>query len=342
LFFLGIAAASLGTLASFAPRTRSRSEWLSCFDSWAGPASETEDKKVATADRMVRETLSRSKHLSGYKLRFIPQGSSINNTNVKQYSDLDLVVVHDQPWYRPAPGEKWPTGFTPGGLSLVDEHRKFRASVFQALQDAFFDGSVKETNKCIKVASTATTRVACDVVPSFVYRQFQPLHNALSIATYHEGIIFVTSKGDEIDNYPEQHLANGRNKNLRTGYRYKQIVRVLKKMKVIFKDEQTLLAIVDFPSSYEIETLAFNVPDSLMTAGDLFDGVVASLKWIELALSGANNCNKLVRISGFNNLFPYWAQSATLLSVGSPSASPEVIHCRNFAQRALRALPNAC
>jgi hypothetical protein len=332
--FLGLlgAGAAVGLLSQRGPR--SRSEWLASFTSWAGPASATQDEKVDRTERMIREALGKDRALVRYPHRVIANGSSPNNTNTKLASDLDLVVVAHEaaPWCRPAPGEQLP--FVPNGVSIVTEHAKFRGDVLSALRSTFDWWNVDEDNKCLRVAAKETTRVVCDVLLSFRFRQHLPRSTR-----YNEGIIFVTTTGEQIVSYPEQHLANGRAKNVATSYRYKQIVRVLKKLKTDFEDGATLLTAVPLPASFEIESVVYNASDKVLTAGDLFDGVEGTLKWAAAVLTDATATNALMEPNGLRPLFPRWSQSAASLLTGHPEGAPEPIRrLHQFVWRALETI----
>jgi hypothetical protein len=325
-----------GFLASdlFNPtRTRPRSEWLTSFAAWAGPASMTQEDKVDRTERMVRDALSGSWHLAGYGLWIIPNGSSPNNTNTKLSSDLDLIVIHEEPWSLPAPGERLP--FNTDGRSVVAEHAPFRRAVLSALHEAFDWWNVKEDDKCLRVSATETTRVECDVLPCFRFRQYLPRSTPYATPDYREGVIFVATSGACIISYPEQHLSNGRNKNVATGYRYKQVVRVLKKLKSNFAEAATLLTLEDQPSSFEIESVVYNVPDGVLMHGDLFDAVQGAFCHAAGTLSMPYSCNSLMQANGIERLFPTWSVRLNAFAALTNEGPAEVTRFRRFIQRAL-------
>jgi hypothetical protein len=48
---------------------------------------------------------------------------------------------------------------------------------------------------------------------------------------YESGTLLITDDGHRIENWPRQHYENGTNKNLRTGKRFKLVVRILKRLR---------------------------------------------------------------------------------------------------------------
>ena len=73
---------------------------------------------------------------------------------------------------------------------------------------------------------------------------------------YIGGIVIKADDGEEIINYPEQHIANGRKKNNNTNYYYKKMVRMLKKMRYLMNDNKYSSA--NNVSSFGLESLLWN------------------------------------------------------------------------------------
>jgi hypothetical protein len=326
----GVAAAFL-----LGDKPRSRSQWLGSFGSWAGPASETEDEQVGRTERMVRAALEQSRYTTGYNLSFIAQGSSSNNTNVKRRSDLDLIAVHPQSWSLPARGEQLP--FVGGSDTLEQASAAYRSSLIAALRGAFGYFGVSEGDKCVKIAPIDRTRVACDVLPAFRFRQYFACSVwPGGVPIWRDGIIFMTASGKQVVSYPEQHLANGRQKNKDTGYRYKQVVRILKKLKANL-EENAFLIPAGMPPSFEIESAVYNVPNDALIRGDLFDAVDAALRWLITKLATPATTNALLQVNRADPMFPNWTTPLpSLLSPQSPGEPPaEVARFRNFAETTL-------
>lgn len=311
---------------------RSRSAWLRSFGGWAGPSATSEDEKVKRTERMARGALQSDPSLSPYGLRVFGHGSSMNNTNVRLTSDLDLVVVAtNSVWMAAAPGEPFPSNFQTAPVDLRSAYRSYRSTVRQVLETHFADSGVSEGNKTIKLAATATTRVECDVLPCLRLQRYLPrTYWTNGVPIYAEGVVFITEDGEEVHSFPELHLARGREKNIATGYRYKQVVRVLKKLRSSFKQEMTLLTWESLPSSFQIESLTYNVPDRLLTEGDLYDGVQSSLGWMVSALNNPAITNALTVGSEMDRLFPFWTKG---LFGDGPEGPEEVEVCRRFVLR---------
>jgi hypothetical protein len=324
----------LNGLSFFVPRSRSRAEWVQILDGYAGPSSNAEDDRVSRTARMVRDALTASNLLAGLSVRIIEQGSSVNNTNVRLKSDLDMVVLHEcNPWHIPALGEQLsPLGMWSHGDPLPQQYRQYHSAVYKALEPAFRHSGIEVGRKSIKLKETDTTRVPCDVVPAFrAWRYLQQREWRPGYRQYHEGIVFFTDDGEMVTSFPEQHLENGRRKNVATNYRYKQVVRCLKKMKADFESTQTLLTWEEFPSSYIIESIAYNVPNSLLIGGDIYAALSNAVDWSVNALTNSTACNALVRANGIENLFPQW--SMELLSEKKFGEPSEVATARKFLQR---------
>lgn len=324
--------ATLLTTEQQPTRPKSRREWKAQFEGWAGPTSETESEKVARAERMVKQALDSSAELSSLQLNVFGQGSSINNTNVRQTSDVDLVVLASaNVWSLPASGEPLPDTFVPGNASLNNTYSDLRGRVYRALTAKFGGADVKPASKCIKINETQTSRVACDVVPCLRLHQYLPRakwHSGYS--NYYEGVLFLTESGEEVHSFPELHLTQGRLKNVDTGYRYKQVVRVLKKFNATFSQRQTILTATDLPSSYHLEALVYNVPNYVLNAGDLYDAIVGSLEWLRPVLHEAVACNRLYQPNGIKALFPTWHTGLLAQLVDGPD---EVVACRKYMDR---------
>lgn len=335
LGLLGVAA--IYALSQSDARQKSKAEWQNQFSRWAGPASETEDEKVQRTERMVKQTLDKSSQLADRDLKIISQGSSVNNTNIRLGSDLDLVIIDQQPWLIPAPGEQLPQGRGGANASFASEYNSFRKKVYGALETKFWTSGIEDGAKCIKLKETLTSRVPCDVLPCFRLLSYLPRSRwSGGVPRYNEGIVFLTGDEEQIVSFPEQHLRKGRMKNLATGYRYKQVVRVLKKFKADFQDQMSLLTWSEFPSSFEIECLVYNVPESVLMEGDLFSSVIKSLDWIKHALSDTQRYPKLLRVNNIECIFPYRQRQSTVLTGGQKKNYSDPSVSSDFVERILR------
>lgn len=325
-----VAGAGLGFLASTLltsdSRPKSRAEWETMFKGWTSPSSTTEQQKTDATERAVRHALAVSNDYQLSGIRIIAQGSSVNNTNTKNKSDIDLVVIaENQEWFAPATNSEFPPGFTGGAGTVHDDYPAFRNAVLSRLQNATSGLLMKATNgkKAIKLTPNSESRVECDVLPAFRWKQFR---SAVDERNTLNGIIFIDGAGDLVRSFPEQHLANGRNKNTNSNNRYKNVVRVLKKIRNRIEDESFISD--DLPSSYQIECLVYNVPDAQLTYGTIYDATHEACKFLHQSLANGPRCNKLVQVHGVYFMFPHWGQ--TLLGNIPPS---DVEQCTNFVNR---------
>lgn len=235
---------------------------------YAAPLSDSEDQKCKNAINMVRDALKDQytaneavdsnranifpyiyelrDYLTNKRYRIFIQGSYANGTNVKKESDVDIAVVLEN-------------------YSYAD--LSFKNEVEQKLRKHFVYG-VKRGDKSIKIEGN-TYRVNTDVVPCYKF---------IDTAS-NEGIKIVTDSGTEIINYPQQHISNGKNKNVLTNHYFKKIVRIAKKIKSIMEDYGYNSA--KNIGSFGLESLIWNVPFDVFTKYStlkyVFDEVVSYL-----------------------------------------------------------------
>ncbi|HSX09137.1 MAG TPA: nucleotidyltransferase [Candidatus Saccharimonadales bacterium] len=192
------------------------------------------------------------------------QGSYLNSTNVKEDSDIDVVLeltssfcgrtshlsALEQSWYQIA----YPS-------SATYTWELFKKDVGIVLKRQFGDANVDIGNKAIKVKGNAG-RLNADVVPTITYKNFNSF-TMLNKEDFVSGIAFWTSDGTMMTNYPKIHKENGIRKNHqnRTYGKYKDFVRIFKRIRGELAD-LSLIQMEDVPS-YSVECLIYNVPDNL-------------------------------------------------------------------------------
>ena len=83
-------------------------------------------------------------------------------------------------------------------------------------------------------------------------------------SNYVGGIVIFPDSGGRIINYPEQHIANGRSKNLATHQHYKKMVRIIKKMRYLMEDSgnSAYRSAAKDVSSFMLESLLWNIEDA--------------------------------------------------------------------------------
>ncbi|WP_327427296.1 nucleotidyltransferase domain-containing protein [Streptomyces sp. NBC_01236] len=229
---------------------------------YKAPSSNTEQEKQERAERMVRKAVEGWNGFDGIGIRFLPKGSYKNNTNVRADSDVDIAVIHK--------------GFNYYNDSALYEADKIHSSVsIKRLAGASFRAELEKAtrsaygNDCDTSGSTAIEiaenggRVKADVVPSFEHRKYY--YDTMGKVRYFEGTTTRRTNGDWVINYPEQQYANGVAKNNRTGMRYKQMVRILKRV----ENDLVVAGKIEALPSYFMECLVYRVPDGRFNHGGL-------------------------------------------------------------------------
>lgn len=247
---------------------------------YAQPLSKTEEQKCINAISMVVDALK----LLGFKesrLRIEPmytdthsyyqelntenntrkikiflQGSYANNTNVRTESDVDIAIVEEdifQVKYRPNA-----TDADYGFVNASPRIKSFKDEVEETLKLTFAN-DVERKNKSIKIHGN-TYRKDADAVPCRRYKDYsKDLDN--NVANYLGGIVITADTGEGIINYPEQHIKNGKEKNVATNYYYKKMVRIIKKMRYLMLEND--IDIANQVSSFALESLLWNIPNQI-------------------------------------------------------------------------------
>ena len=250
----------------------------------AAPLSPTEDEQCKRAIRMVADALkdigysdtSEIKRLDplspSYSIRMVKryrgediqlliQGSYANNTNVRGESDVDIAVIDESnKVYGARKNTDTNEYLFANGDTGAYAANLLRASVKRALCGRF--AGVKDGDKSIKVPGNAS-RKSADVVPCV---RFVDLTNYREDGTGKciDGVVLHSLSAETIVNYPEAHIAAGRHKNTRTDRWYKKMVRIEKHIRCELCDEGYPSAMK--LSSFGVESLVFNVPDSTITS----------------------------------------------------------------------------
>lgn len=221
--------------------------------------SETEEEKC----RMARERIEKALRAEfGDSIRVFLQGSYKNRTNVKQESDVDIIVeytgtyFHELHMLSPQELQRYWELHVP----VKYPYHKFKDDVTRILTTEFDQGEVKRVDKCVKVFKNGE-RVHADVIPCFT-------HNCYSTATTvaYKGIHFITDTGVDTFNYPEHHHENGEVKNIITKGRFKDMVRILKNIRYDLIDAGKI-AEKDM-ASYFIESLVWNLPNPIFIGAE--------------------------------------------------------------------------
>ena len=225
---------------------------------WCNPLSETENSKAENVIRMIKTAISKSTDLSDLDIEIFLQGSYPNNTNVRINSDVDVCIMLTSTVFVEYPDGKTKEDYdyTDGTISYSD----YKNLVLDALQDEFGSSSVIIGNKSFKIPSNSY-RIGADAVAAFQLRDYKSI-NSTNSTNYLEGIRFYSKDGKEITNYPKVHIQNGINKNNRTNYAYKKLVRIMKRIRNEMADDNLIND--EVITSFLVECLVWNTPDSII------------------------------------------------------------------------------
>lgn len=234
-------------------------DWEAWLRSAAEPPSNNEDEKRQKTENEIKAALAAYEPLKNRSYVVYAKGSYANNTNVRLNFDVDIAVEYCGFFYYDFMFDL--EGYSLGdiGLSVSDDpytRSDFKADIRAALVASYGAAAIEDGSIAYRVREKKTTLPA-DVVPSWEYRRYDKVVNGR--AMFNEGSRVYPAGGGHKDNYPKIQLTKGTAKNNRTGYRYKRMVRALKKLQTRLvaagKLDQEL-------PSYLIECLVYNVPDS--------------------------------------------------------------------------------
>lgn len=262
---------------------------------YAAPLSETENQKCMNAIEMIRTALKdlgftdsdapitplysdtyayaleMKNATTNRKVKLFIQGSYANNTNVHTQSDVDIAVIQEDIFkteYRTSttyPQSDLDYGFCTSSSSAQD----FKNEVEFYLKQKFGQ-DVERKTKSIKIHGN-TYRKDADTVPCLRYRDYRKDYQK-DKTNYIGGIVIYTDDGEIIINYPEQHIANGKQKNNSTNHYYKKMVRIIKTLR--YKMSEAGIDSADKVSSFGLESLLWNIPDEEFLKGYGFLGFI--------------------------------------------------------------------
>jgi hypothetical protein len=218
--------------------------------SWAKAPGQTELEKCNNAETAIRKAIKASPALANREIKVSAQGSYYNRTNVREDSDVDVYVRCSDSLFSDVPEGMSYSDF---GLKSPSAYpySQFKRDVNSALEDYFGAEHVTPGKKAFDIKEN-TYRIAADVLPCFEHRRYY------ADGTWLTGIGFIPDKGSRIINFPDDHYANGVSKNTDTGGRFKDVVRILKRLRNKMNDEG-IAAAAPIPS-YLIEGLVWNAP----------------------------------------------------------------------------------
>jgi hypothetical protein len=265
--------------------------------SWTKPPSDSEQTRLETSERMVREAIREDETLSKKSTETFGQGSYANDTNVRLNSDIDINVRYTGGYFFDLPKDKTDADMGidkdgPSGYSFSE----FKNDVEAALVKKFGRDQVKRNDKCITIKGTAQ-RIQTDVVPTWNYRRYS------DNKTYVLGAKFFPDKPTgAITNFPKQHIENAINKNSNTQRRFKRLTRLHRKLRYKMKDDGvTFNANI---TSFLLECLVWNVPNRIMTDNDTWtDRLKQSIIYIYEQTKEESTCKEWGEVSELLYLF---------------------------------------
>jgi len=269
-------------------------DWEDTFRNWASPPSNTEQGKCDHAETAIRRAINASLSLGHRNPKIFAKGSYRNRTNVRLDSDVDICVLCSDSFFFDLPDGTTREDFdiTPAQYSYAE----YKDDIENALVSHFGRTVVKRGNKAFDIHEN-TYRIDADVVACFEHRGYYPNGDYIKPI----GAAFGTDDGQRIVNWPEQNYQNGVAKNSATGRQFKNIVRILKRLRNEMSDAGHSLA--ESVPSYLIECLVWNVPNE----GFGNDTYMANVRYILTHLFNETrndeDCHEWVEINELKYLF---------------------------------------
>jgi hypothetical protein len=247
------------------------------LETWARQGSVTQS---STTYNIIKNALGAdSAPYAGKSFKVFLQGSYGNDTNIYAESDVDIVIKLESTFQQDLEPltESQKAAFNQAFSSATYSFYDFKRDVLSVLTSAFGSG-VKSGSKAITVPAGSGRRKA-DVIVSVEFRRYLKF-NSVYDQNYVEGIVFFTSSGEQIINYPKPHSQNLTSKHQGTRSCMKPMVRVLKNLRSQLVDMNELLE-GDAPS-YFLEGLLYNVPSDKF-GGSYGDTFCEAINWIQQA-----------------------------------------------------------
>ena len=263
------------------------------LETWSHQGSVTQSAQTYDLIQRVLNDSTSPYHPKDFKI-FL-QGSYGNDTNVYRDSDVDVVIrlnqtyYADTNWLTPDAKINYERSFSLATYRYAD----FKADVIAWLQKKF-GADVKPGKKAIFIKGSGNRRDT-DVLVCAQHRRYRAASTGVD-TQYDEGIIFWTSDGIEIVNFPKQHSENCTTKHQNTNQRFKRMVRVYKNMRNRMIDDKCISG--DVAPSYFLEGMLWNVPLEKFVQS-YKDSFVNTFDWLlntdKTKLACANNHCWLVR-----------------------------------------------
>lgn len=204
--------------------------------------------------KRVRDQLEK-RLASGVEYRF--QGSVLNDTHIKQHSDIDLLVFVEKFTFVKKPLAPR----NPYQGDSVQDLRDLRSETKAALESAFPAVTVDDSgSRSIEMSGGSLARNV-DVVPA---AWLDTMEYDQTEDEVHRGVkVFNKTNGTFAANYPFKNAAEIDTKDRRCGGGMRKATRFLKTLKADSDSEM--------PSSYDLASIVWNMPDASLSYGMPWD-----------------------------------------------------------------------
>lgn len=265
---------------------------------WSTGPSKTEEDRCANAENMVRKAIAADSQLQSLDISVFAQGSYKARTNVRQNSDVDICVRYNGTFFvrYPEGRSREDFGNEPGTMNFAE----FKTMVFKAMCNYFGADGATWGKKALDVHANSY-RVDADVVPTFEYRWYTDRLNNDQTPLYYSGVALLPDGGARIENWPEQTIANGVERNNATGRRYKRSIRILKRIRDKMSDDGILS--VDAISSFLIECMVWNADPKVFDKSSYHEMMRALIADLWERSKSDDACSKWREVNNFKWLF---------------------------------------
>jgi len=277
-------------------------DWEDTLRAWVKPPSDNEDDKRKRTEAQIKKAIGTSPILKGVSYKVYAKGSYANNTNVRLDYDVDIAVECDEFCYHDVQGAAKDkkalvdAAFRPYGKDYG--LKAFKADIEAALVDFYGRTAVTRGNMALRVREAKLTLPA-DVVPCCKYLLISDIDSRGAL-TSRQGTRLHSDRGADINNWPQQQLESGIQKNKLTGRRYKRMVRALKRLPTELVKEGRLAQ--ELPS-FLVECLLYNVPNDQFGSTTYRDDMRSVLACIFNSTIAEDKCHEWVEANNIKYLF---------------------------------------
>lgn len=280
---------------------RSIEDWDNTFNHWAQGPSQSEQEKCDNAVRMVNEAISAHEGLRNRAIKVFAQGSFRNRTNVRLESDVDVCVLCMDTFFPDYDFVPDVNDSTLGFSNAIYGFDELKRDVEAALVDKFGRQAVTRGDKAFDVKEN-TYRVAADVVPTFEGRLYY--RNSYGTLSYHSGTVLeCSSNRRRINNWPEQHYANGVQRHQQTNRQFKKKVRCLKNLCNTMAEAKIDSA--EKMASFLLESLVYNCPKIVFTKETHYEDMKAVIAYLWGKTKDDTEAKEMHEVNDIKRLFHF-------------------------------------